>query len=198
MIIRWILALLAAYLIGSISPSIIYGKLSQNLDIRTKGSGNAGTTNMLRTLGKKAAVVTLLCDFLKACLAIWVANLIVPSEVVRGVAGLACIIGHCFPVYYSFKGGKGIACGAAVGLMLDWRTCLVLLGTFAIVLCLTRFVSAGSICATAIFPFSLWFFGEPIYYILSAAACAVVVLFMHRANMVRLVRGEERKLTFKK
>ncbi len=149
-----------AYLIGSINFAIIVTRLFAKKDIRDFGSGNAGMTNVLRTLGKGPAVLVTLGDFCKGVLAVLLGHLIL--RFLGGgipfyadyLIGLLVMLGHCFPLFYGFRGGKGILVSAGVILMLDWRVLIVIFSTFLIVVAITRIVSLGSIAAAAMFPIS--------------------------------------------
>ncbi len=209
MIYLWfIIVAVGAYLIGSINNSILMSEVFTGSDIRSKGSGNAGSTNMLRSFGWKAGVLTLMSDFMKtfvATLSAWAIFTIHFPECVRlatALAGLFCAIGHCFPLYFGFKGGKGVAVGAIMILMTDWRCFVVALSVFLILVLATRFISLGSTMAGVSYPisFALIIGLNNIYDILTfvaAMALAVMVLIMHRKNFVRIFKGTENKFSFK-
>lgn len=189
-----VVAAIAAYLIGNISPAILIGR-AHGLDIRKEGSGNAGTTNVLRVLGKKAAVATLIIDILKGTVAVVLAGVLLGQQAAM-ICVIAVMVGHVWPVFFRFKGGKGVATafGALCGLNpLLGVSCL---GVVAVVVLLTRRMSAGSIAGAILFPV-LAYFLEP-DFILLGSVLAVIVLWKHRGNIGRLVRGEEPKLSFKK
>ena len=145
MITAVLLCMVSAYLIGSINPAIIISKEYYHDDIREHGSGNAGATNTLRTYGKKTAAVIFALDLLKAAVAVGVGSLILTYSIGGAIAGLFVILGHTFPVYYKFKGGKGVACTAMVILLLSPASFVILFPIFAVIVLLTRFVSLGSI-----------------------------------------------------
>ena len=200
-----LLCMVSAYLLGSINFAIVLSKLRGD-DIRKHGSQNAGTTNMLRTYGKRAAIVTLIGDFLKGT----VASLI--GAVLFGVYGkylaaLFCVLGHVFPVYYKFKGGKGIATAAGTILVCKPIVLLILLVIFATVLAISKFVSLASITVALLYPFIL----DRVYklfppyegytsgiHILFVFILAMIVLWKHYPNMKRLMSGTESKISFKK
>lgn len=200
----------AAYIIGSLNYSIIVSNAFTHSDIREKGSGNAGSTNMMRNFGWKAGVVTLCTDFLKTFAVTngaWSIFVIFDNmEYARtavAVAGLFCAVGHCFPVFFKFKGGKGVAVGGMTILMVDWRCFMVVVAAFLICVLLTRHVSLGSIMGAAAFPISLFFLLDftVVANIISFAAAtvlAVMVIAMHHKNIVRLIKGTESKISFKK
>ena len=153
---------LCAYLCGCFNGAVIVSKYILRDDIRTHGSGNAGLTNFYRTFGGFLTLVVILCDVLKAVIAIWIAKDIVntPSEAVNLAkywAGLWCLLGHMFPCMFHFKGGKGILSGGTIAIMIDWRIALVVWGGFIVLAVVTRYVSLGSCWAGASFPFATWF-----------------------------------------
>ena len=138
------------YLIGSINFSVILSKKMAGFDLREKGSKNAGTTNMLRTVGKKGAAIVLICDILKGVLAILIARLIsgdVNQAIACQIAGFAVVLGHTFPIFFEFKGGKGVATSIGILLMINWQIGLICLMYGIIMIVLTRMVSLGSITA---------------------------------------------------
>ncbi len=199
-----IFALLCAivpYLMGSINPAIIFSKIFFHDDIRTHGSGNAGATNTLRTYGKKMSVAVLLCDILKALISVGFGWLMMGHSFGGAIAGFFVILGHMFPIYYNFKGGKGVACAAAVVLMMSPISFLLCLLVFAIIVVGTKFVSLASIIGIGLYPLFVSAFVRPekqgaigVFAVL----IAVFVIFMHRANMKRLLNGEESKISLGK
>ena len=154
----YIIMAIIAYLIGSVNFSIIISKKMAGFDVREKGSGNAGTTNMLRSVGKGAAALTLICDILKGVISIIIAiilgNIIkdINREVLLQVAGVAVVIGHTFPIFFGFKGGKGIATSLGILLMSNWQIGLICLVFALALMALTRMVSLGSCAAAVLFP----------------------------------------------
>lgn len=203
----YIIVSIIAYLLGSISFSIIFSKKFAGFDVREKGSGNAGTTNVLRTVGKKAAILTLICDCLKGVLAVLIA--FIASKIMENLdgsllvqlAGIFVVLGHTFPVFFKFKGGKGIATSLGVLLMVNWQIGLICLVFALVLMALTRFVSLGSIAAAILFPVLTVFIHTNYLvngnYIIFAIILAVLVVFNHRANVKRLLEGKENKLSFK-
>ena len=199
------------YLLGSFNFGLIISRKKYHDDIRQHGSGNAGTTNMLRTYGKGAAVLTLLGDMLKAVIAVAIGYLVVGvnNSNVEGtvhyvdqfgaaIAGLFVMMGHMFPIFYKFKGGKGVATSAMVILMISPISCLICFVIFLIIVIGTKFVSLGSCMGLLLYPIILSAFsGEqnPTARIL-AVAMAMLVLFAHRENLKRLRAGTESKLSF--
>ena len=207
----YIIIAIIAYLIGSINFSVIISKRMAGFDVREKGSGNAGTTNMLRSIGVKAAVITLLCDILKGVVVILIAILI--GNIVDGLedallvqlAGIFVIIGHTFPIFFGFKGGKGIATSLGVLLMINWQIGLICLVFALILMAITRMVSVGSIAAAILFPVLVVFIGQnyivPVNnwsYLIFSIIIAILVLFNHRENLKRIFTGKENKISFKK
>ena len=211
--LAYIIVAVIAYLIGSINFSIIISKKMAGFDVREKGSGNAGTTNMLRSVGKKAAAITLICDILKGVISILIAIIVgkiaknLDKELLLQIAGIAVVLGHTFPIFFGFKGGKGVATSLGVLLMSNWQIGLICL-VFAIVLmALTRMVSLGSCGAAVLFPVLTLFINEHytvltegkngnVYFIYSIIL-AIIVLYNHRENIKRILSGTENKLSFK-
>ena len=162
----YILMAVIAYLIGSISFSVIISKKMAGFDVREKGSGNAGSTNVLRTVGKKAAAITLICDVLKGVIAILIAMIIgnifknVDKELIVQIAGIAVVLGHTFPIFFGFKGGKGVATSLGVLLMSNWQIGLICLVFALVLMVLTKMVSVGSCGAAVLFPVLTLFINE--------------------------------------
>ena len=206
----YIIVGLAAYLIGSISFSIIISKKMAGFDVREKGSGNAGATNMLRSVGKKAAALTLLGDALKGVVAILFAVLVgaiaknSDKSLLVQIAGILVVVGHTFPVFFGFKGGKGVATSLGVLLMTNWKIGLICLVFALVLMALTRMVSMGSVGAAILFPVLVLFINtnfivsEGSGYFLYSVILAVLVAFNHRSNIQRILNGTENKLSFKK
>ncbi len=186
----WILVPAAAYLLGSLSFSIIISTLLLGRDIRKQGSGNAGATNMTRVFGWAAGVATLAFDFLKGVAAMWLGRKLLGEPGVC-VAGMAVMLGHCYPVFHRFKGGKGIATGAALGLMIDWRVCVTIVAVFLIVALLSRKVSAGSVAAAVSVVPATWIFAPRAPMIALAVFGMVLALTRHSENIRRLMAGTE-------
>ena len=206
----YIIVAVIAYLLGSISFSVIISKKMAGFDVREKGSGNAGTTNVLRSVGKKAAILTLICDVLKGVLAVLVAYIagnIVKEGVDRAlliqIAGLLVVVGHTFPIFFGFKGGKGIATALGVLLITNWNIGLICLVFALVLMALTKMVSLGSISAAILFPVLILLMPHTAYlvdgnYVIYSILMAGFVVFNHRANVKRLLNGTENKLDFKK
>ena len=206
----YIVVILAAYLLGSISFSVIISKKMAGFDVREKGSGNAGSTNVLRTVGKKAAIITLLCDVLKGVVAVLIAFIIgniigenIDKALLIQLAGFFVILGHTFPIFFGFKGGKGIATALGVLLITNWNIGLICLAFALIIMAITRMVSLGSISAAILFPVLVLFTAHNAYiadggYFIFSLILAALVIFNHRSNIKRLIEGKENKLSFKK
>ncbi len=203
LIIKLVAVAVIGYLLGSLNTSIIVGKL-YGTDIRKHGSGNAGMTNTLRTLGKAAALMVIAGDILKGVLSYLIGQLVVStvpgassldlSGIGGMAAGIAAIAGHNWPVYFGFRGGKGILTSFAVVMMMDWRLGLILLGIFAVIVAVTRYVSLGSIIASAAFPAGAAIKGNGPVFIIFSAVLAILAVARHNANIKRLISGSEAKL----
>ena len=192
--IKFVILLLIAYMLGNISPSTILAK-AKGIDIKKAGSGNAGTTNALRVLGAKAAVITLVIDIGKGFLAVFIAGRFLdPMQV--SFCALAVFLGHVWPLLLKFKGGKGVATAFGALLALNWQLALICLGIVVLVVLVTRMVSLGSVTAALAFPFLAYFMEKEF---LPAGICmALILIFKHRANIARILSGNESKLSFKK
>ena len=209
-----LLAMILPYLLGSINTAVIVSRWLYHDDIRNHGSGNAGMTNMLRTFGKKAAVLTLLGDVLKTVLAVLIGGFFMGFQYARSfslgfggyLAALFCILGHVFPIYYRFKGGKGVLCTATAVAILSPVAFAILLLVFAIIVGFTKYVSLGSIMCALMYPLFLFKSlqvatggGTPLgHMMLISFAIAGFVVWCHRTNLSRLLAGEENKISFKK
>ena len=206
----YIIVGIVAYLIGSISFSVIISKKMAGFDVREKGSGNAGATNMLRSVGKKAAILTLLGDALKGVVAILFAIIVgaiaksADKSLLVQIAGILVVVGHTFPIFFGFKGGKGVATSLGVLLMTNWKIGLICLVFALVLMAVTRMVSLGSIGAAVLFPVLVLFIhtnftiSEGSSYFVYSVILAAIVIFNHRANVQRILNGTENKLSFKK
>ena len=208
-----IASLVIGYLFGIIQTAYIYGKIN-GIDIREHGSGNAGTTNALRVLGKKAGLTVFAADFLKCFVTIFLVRFIfkdsaaeiLPLVALYGATG--CILGHNFPVHLNFRGGKGIACTAGLLAAFDVRIGIIALLTFLAIVIVTRYVSLGSIVIVTEFALFTILFGQLGFYHMEQKALfelyglavflAVMAIYRHRANIVRLLNGTENKIFAKK
>ena len=200
-----------AYFCGCFNGAVIVSKYILRDDVRTHGSGNAGLTNFHRTFGGPLTAVVILCDVLKAVVALLVSKYLFSAGLViftsstdtsafwlpfaKYWAGLFCLLGHMFPCMFHFKGGKGILSGGTIAIMIDWRIALVVWGGFLILTALTRYVSLGSLWAGASFPFISWYcYPDPVIVVL-AFACGGLVVWQHRGNIQRLLHGNENKFS---
>ncbi|MBQ4104806.1 MAG: glycerol-3-phosphate 1-O-acyltransferase PlsY [Clostridia bacterium] len=231
---RLLLVAVISYLLGSFSFAIIFTKLSKNQDVRTMGSGNAGFTNVLRSVGVVPAVFTFIFDCLKGVIAViiaWALFTQIPDAAIDGLsdslrfeylaygkylAGMFCVLGHSFPVFFGFKGGKGVTTMAGILLILDWRLLALTLAVFLIFFLCTKIISVGSLACTVaivVWNFVITFFlqylpsqetSDPyrLSYVLVTTGVmlliGVFVAVLHRENIKRLIRGEEKKITAKK
>ena len=216
-IIGIIIVIASSYLLGSVNSAIVLSKIIYRDDIRKHGSGNAGLTNMLRTYGKGAAGLTLLGDMLKTALAIALAGVLFGFNYAGGVsigdgfcyvAGLFAVLGHIFPVYYGFKGGKGVLATATMALIVSPLPFLVLFTLFVIIVAVSKYVSLGSVVSAILYPVVLhgYFtirFSEaekslPGLIAFSTIVLAILIVWCHRGNLQRISNRTERKLSFKK
>lgn len=187
------IAVLAGYLLGSIPPSFLAGKIARNIDIRQYGSGNAGATNVLRVLGVKAGIAVFLADILKGVLATLIGRWMA-GETGAVLAGFAAIVGHNWPVFLNFRGGKGIATSFGVLLVLFPLISAILFVVGVIIIAITGYVSLGSITAAILFPILLVIFGYDWKMVLFGVLVGGLALYRHRSNISRLIEGKENKL----
>ena len=188
--VLYILLALGSYLIGCISLSIILSKNLFGGDVRGMGSGNAGATNMARSFGMSAGILTLVADALKAVISMIVGNLLF-GELGLAIAGTACLIGHCYPVFYGFKGGKGVSVGAAIAFAVDWKVGVFVVICFAIVALCTKRVSPSSIAASlGIVVAGILFKVSAPKLVMSVIGC-ILVIYRHKENIKRLIAGTE-------
>ena len=195
MISIWsIAAIILSYFIGNISPAILISRM-MGIDIRKEGSGNAGTTNVLRVLGKKAAAATLAIDICKGVVAVLIGQYAGGLEISLA-CGMAVFLGHIWPLAFGFRGGKGIATGFGIALALNPLFGLTELAVAMVFFITTKRVSVGSIVAAIMFPIAGYLFNPK--FLLFGIAMAAIVLFKHRKNIIRLIHGQEPKVSFKK
>ena len=188
-VLKWLFVLAVSYLLGSLSFSILFSRMLGR-DIRKHGSGNAGATNMTRVFGWAAGVATLAFDILKAVAAMLIGRALL-GDVGICLGGIGSMVGHCWPVFHQFKGGKGISVGAALGLMIDWRVFVTIIAVFLIVALLSKKVSLGSIsAAVSIVPATLIFAPKPPLIILAVVGMILAVT-RHAENIRRLIAGTE-------
>ena len=197
-VIAYIAAAIIAYLLGSISGAIVSSKVGHHEDIRNYGSGNAGMTNALRTYGIRHAAIVAAMDMLKTILAILIAKWLVGWYWGFVIGSLFAITGHLFPVYYGFKGGKGVLCGLASLLMVDWRIGVLVVLVFAIVVAVCKRVSLGSIFACASAPLWCLLLGVPSLHTVYVLLAASWLIWCPRSNIKPLLRGEEPKTVIAK
>lgn len=210
----FILTAVVSYLLGSLNFGVILSKNMQNDDVRNHGSGNAGTTNMLRNYGKKYAVLTILGDMAKVVVAIALAflifKLLAPNSdllgygdefkkmLIKSFAGFFCVLGHIFPCFFKFKGGKGVATSGGMVFLVDWRIALILLAVFIIVVVVTKYVSLGSLIMAVLYPIFIYIFYKSIVLTVIALVFTIIVFIAHRENILKLVNHTESKITDKK
>ncbi len=194
----------AAYLIGSIPFGIILAKLFGGVDVRKAGSGNIGATNVARVAGPLPGILTLVLDGLKGVATVWLsARFTNDSALWMTIAGLFALMGHCFPVWLRFRGGKGVATAAGMFLALCWPAALGAIGVFILVVLFSRFVSLGSVSAAAAMPLLIYLLWAPHHapppiVTFGAFAAAMLVIYKHDANIQRLVEGREPRFSFGK
>ena len=194
-----LVAVLLGYLLGCLNGSVMVSHFIIRDDVRQHGSGNAGLTNFYRTYGARYALGVILFDMGKTVLACLLGGFLLYhscGDHTLGLllGGLGCELGHMFPVFFGFKGGKGILSGGTLVWLLDWRIALIAWGLFAALWLVTRYVSLGSVSAAVSMPVSTWFFcGHSALYTALAAVIAALVVWCHRENIRRLLRGEERR-----
>ena len=198
-LLSWLILLLLGYFLGCLNGSVMVSHFVIRDDVRQHGSGNAGLTNFYRTYGAKYALGVILFDMGKTVVACLLGGVMFNhlfGDWALGVllGGLGCELGHMFPVFFGFKGGKGILSGGTLVWLLNWRVALIAWGLFAALWLLTRYVSLGSVSAAASMPISTWFLcgHNPLYTVLGAVIAALVV-WCHRDNIRRLLKGQERK-----
>lgn len=224
-----LLSAVVAYLLGSINTAVLVTRIvtKGKSDIRQMGSGNAGFTNVLRCVGKVPAIVTIVCDALKCVIAVLIGGFIFSfagqllgsqdtvfaNELIncgKYIAGVFCILGHSYPVYFHFKGGKGVVTAAALIATEDWRVFLCIIATFLIIFICTKIISISSIISAVLYvpyTFVMTFVfdypsGYSLYYVIMSTIAALIigifVIVKHKENIGRLMRGEEKKITDKK
>ncbi len=215
LVLKYISVIVISYLLGSLNFSIIFSRSIAKKDIRESGSGNAGATNMLRTYGKKFAVLTMIGDILKVALAIIITFAFLgesmrylfgfPQEeseirrvmLYKAFSGLFCVIGHIFPVFFKFKGGKGVAACTGMVIMIDWRIAAILFVIFIAVVLISKWISLGSLVIAVLYPVLIGVFYKDITLVLAAILFSAIVFIAHRENIKRLIKGNENKISFK-
>ena len=202
-----------SYLLGSLNFGVILSKGIEKDDIREHGSGNAGTTNMLRNYGKKLAIFTILGDMIKVAIAIGLSFLIVKltnvydliSEanvdadmLIKSFSGFFCVLGHIFPCFFKFKGGKGVATAGGMVFIVDWKIALILLAIFIIIVAVTKYVSLGSIIIALLYPILIYLFYKNLVLTIIALIFTLIVIVAHRSNIKKLINHSENKINLKK
>ena len=183
-----------SYFLGSINSAILVSKLTMGYDIRDKGSGNAGLTNAYRCMGGKRTAWVLIGDVLKSVVSMYIGGQMLGSMGVL-ISGAFTILGHLFPIYFGFRGGKGVLVGGTMVAMFDWRIFIIVMAVFFITVLATKWISLGSILATATFPIMTAVFYQDWKLVVFTGVMACIVIFMHRKNIVRIIHGEENKFS---
>ena len=200
----YIIVGIVAYLIGSISFSVIISKKMAGFDVREKGSGNAGATNMLRSVGKKAAILTLLGDALKGVVAILFAIIVgaiaksADKSLLVQIAGILVVVGHTFPIFFGFKGGKGVASTFGFILVTCWPVAVIALGIWLVMAFAFRYSSLSALTAAVFVPVASYFLAPSLEYTVVYALVVLLVIVRHHGNIRRLLNGEESKIKLKK
>lgn len=210
--IKLIIVAVLSYLLGSLNFGVILSKKLQKDDVRNHGSGNAGTTNMVRNYGKGIGALTIVGDMLKVMVAIIIAKLIISVDelsavqlfanntniIIKSFAGFFAVLGHIYPCYFNFRGGKGVATSGGMVFMIDWRIALILLAMFIIVVAITKYVSLGSLVMAVCYPIFIFVFYKSLPITIIAAVFAIIVIVAHRENIKKLFNHTENKMSFKK
>ncbi len=193
-----LIAALVAYFLGCFNGAVIVSKYILRDDVRTHGSGNAGLTNFYRTFGGPLTLVVILCDVLKAVIAVLLGAWLIIWNPTLGKywAGLFCMVGHMFPCMFKFKGGKGILSGGTIAIMIDWRLALICWGGFLILAILTKWVSLGSLSTGITFPVMTWLIYQDWLLLLLGLIIGGLIIWKHRGNLQRILKGEESKFSF--
>ena len=212
-IIKLVIVAIISYLLGSCNFGVIISKSLKKEDIRESGSGNAGTTNMMRTYGKTLGILTIIGDIAKVFVAIWLAFKIMsveeikmifdrisdnPQCVLKSFAGLFAVAGHIFPCFFKFKGGKGVATSGGMVIMIDWRIALILFAIFVLIILITRYVSLGSIIMAVLYPVFMGLFHKDAGLVIISLVFTVIVVTAHRENIKKLINHTENKIGSKK
>ena len=208
-IIKLVIVAIISYLLGSCNFGIIISKSLKKEDIRESGSGNAGTTNMMRTYGKILGILTIIGDIVKVFVAIWIAFKIIsveetkmifdrisdnPQYVLKSFAGLFAVAGHIFPCFFKFKGGKGVATSGGMVIMIDWRIALILFAIFVLTILITRYVSLGSIIMAVLYPVFMGLFHKDAGLVIISLVFTLIVVTAHRENIKKLINHTENKI----
>ena len=194
MLIKQIVVFLCAYLLGSIPFPYLLTRFKTGKDIREIGSGNVGATNVMRTSGKMLGLFTLILDVAKGAGAVIAGKYFLHTEVAGAIAGFLAMMGHAFPVFLGFRGGKSVATGAGAFLILSPFGILTSIGLFAILILLIRIVSLSSMIAAGMFPVFAWLYGSEKQTVFWGAVCAALIIFRHKPNIERLIKGTEKRI----
>ena len=189
-VLKYFVIIINGYIIGSVSFSILISRIIHKSDIRERGSGNAGATNMARSYGLTSGLGTLFGDMFKTCLALLNGYFIL-GRMGLCIAAIACLLGHCYPVFYDFKGGKGISVGAIIAFAIDPMAFLIILAVFLIAAFASRKVSVGSVLAAFALPIAVGFLHCGADYLILSIVAAALVIIRHRPNIIRILHGEE-------
>lgn len=191
---QYLIIAVVGYLLGCIPSGLIVGKFFCNVDIRNYGSKNIGTTNMFRILGPKPAIVVLLADMAKGMLAVFFAQYLVGDTSSLLLGGIMSIVGHNYPVFLGFKGGRGVATGLGVICILMPKVTLIVFSVWAVIVFITRYVSLGSVVAATLVPILAWYFEYPWLFCLFSLLAAAFIVIRHKENIERLLKGTESKI----
>ena len=189
-VLKYIVTIFLGYIFGSVSFSVMISEIFHKVDIRKRGSGNAGATNMARSFGLGAGLGTMFGDMFKTALALLGGYFILGTPGMC-IAGALCVVGHCWPVFYEFKGGKGISAGAIIALFISWKLLVLIAVVFLLGAFISKKVSLGSVLAAATMLIAVFFITDLLSFRILAVFTAVIVLFRHSPNIRRLIRGEE-------
>ena len=209
-VLKFILVAIISYLLGSLNFGVILSRFVKHDDIREHGSGNAGSTNMLRNFGKIPAILTIIGDMAKVAVAIVIAVLIIKEDelskyaafestaliMIKSFAGFFCVLGHIYPCFFKFKGGKGVATSGGMVFMIDWRIAVILLTMFIITVAVTKYVSLGSILMAVFYPIYTFAFYISFPLTLIAVIFSAIVIAKHRENIKKLLNHTESKISF--
>lgn len=188
------IACIVAYLLGSIPNGLVFGKLIWQVDLRKHGSHNIGATNAWRTLGKGPGFLIFLLDFFKGFISVWLGSVLAGTPMAMVLAGICAIIGHSCSVFLKFKGGKGVATGLGVIVMLMPLPALIVFAVWLLIVKISGYVSLGSIIAAALVPILAWLQGYAMEYTVFGLLAAAFVIVRHKANIIRLLNGSESKI----
>ncbi len=194
-----VLSALIAYLLGGLPFGYWFIRLTSGKDIRTMGSGNIGATNVQRTAGLKAGLIVLVLDILKGFVAVWIASRLTDDDPVAvGLSAFAVMLGHCYPVFLNFQGGKAVACYIGVFLFLAPIPFIIITIIFVATVALSKHISLGSMLGALSFPITYWLMNNPpMPLLVSAIASSALIIYRHRSNIERLRKGEERVFSFR-